>query len=174
MQEDFTTGTVPRFNADGDIAPPCLSLIDRGKLQTLLISRRTAQEYNLVANGANRQETLRSPLLLPGTLPEQEVLAALDTGLYVGNLHYLNWSDRPNGRMTGMTRYACFWVEQGKIVAPITDLRFDDSLYEFWGDNLEALTDTPVWVAHTDTYERRSLGGMTVPGMLVKAFNFTL
>ncbi|WNC30026.1 metallopeptidase TldD-related protein [Thermosynechococcus sp. PKX82] len=174
LQEDFTTGTVPRFNADGDIAPPCLALIDRGKLQTLLISRRTAQEYHLVANGANRQETLRSPLLWPGTLPEQEVLAALDTGLYVGNLHYLNWSDRPNGRMTGMTRYACFWVEQGKIVAPITDLRFDDSLYEFWGDNLEALTDTPLWIAHTDTYERRSLGGITVPGMLVKAFQFTL
>lgn len=76
LQEDFTTGTVPRFNTDGDIAPPCLSLIDRGELHTLLISRRTAQEYNLVANGANRQETLRSPFVLPGTLPEQDVLSA--------------------------------------------------------------------------------------------------
>lgn len=174
LQEDFTGGTVPRFNADGDIAPPRLVLIERGKLQTFLISRRTAQEYKLVANGANRQETLRSPLVLPGTLPEREALAALDTGLYVGNLHYLNWSDRPGGRITGMTRYACFWVEKGKIVAPIADLRFDDSLYEFWGSHLEALTDTPVWIANTDTYERRSLGGITVPGMLVKAFQFTL
>ncbi len=174
LHEDFTAGTVPRFNAEGDIAPACLPLIQDGELQTLLISRRTAQEYGLTPNGASAHEGLRSPLVLPGTLPEADCLRALDTGLYVGNLHYLNWSDRPSGRMTGMTRYACFWVEQGQIVAPITDLRFDESLYAFWGENLEALTDTPVWIANTDTYERRSLGGITVPGMLVQAFNFTL
>ncbi|XFA72465.1 TldD/PmbA family protein [Thermosynechococcaceae cyanobacterium Okahandja] len=174
LHEDFTAGTVPRFNAEGDIAPFCLPIIAKGELQTFLISRRTAQEYGLQPNGASAHEGLRSPLVLPGTLPSEDCLRALDTGLYVGNLHYLNWSDRPSGRLTGMTRYACFWVEQGQIVAPITDLRFDDSLYTFWGQNLEALTDTPVWIAHTDTYERRSLGGMTVPGMLVSEFNFTL
>ena len=31
------------------------------------------------------------------------------------NLHYLNWSDNIGGRITGMTRYACFWVENGEI-----------------------------------------------------------
>ncbi|WP_448526663.1 TldD/PmbA family protein [Parathermosynechococcus lividus] len=174
LHEDFTAGTVPRFNADGEIAPACVPLITQGHLHTLLISRRTAQEYGLQANGASAHEGLRSPLVLPGTLAAEDCLSALDTGLYVGNLHYLNWSDRPSGRITGMTRYACFWVEQGKIVAPITDLRFDDSLYAFWGEELDAFTNTPVWIANTDTYEQRSLGGTTVPGMLVKAFNFTL
>lgn len=174
LQEDFTAGTVPRFNADGDIAPAKVPLITKGELQTFLVSRRTAQEYGLPSNGATPDERLRSPFVLPGTLAPAECLSALDTGLYVSNLHYLNWSDRPSGRITGMTRYACFWVERGKIIAPIADLRFDDSLYAFWGTSLEALTDTPVWVPNTDTYEQRSLGGTRVPGMLVKDFNFTL
>ncbi len=40
------------------------------------------------------------------------------------------------GEITGMTRYACFWVEKGEIVAPIENLRFDDYLYRFLGEGL--------------------------------------
>ena len=39
-----------------------------------------------------------------------------------------------------MTRFATFWVEDGKIVAPVDVLRFDDTLYRMLGENLEALT----------------------------------
>lgn len=174
LQENFSQGTVPRFNSQGEIAPMELPIIEQGRLKTFLINRRTAQEYQLISNGANTAESLRSPQLLPGTLASQDILTALDTGLYLSNLHYLNWSDRPKGLMTGMTRYACFWVEKGEIIAPIQDLRFDDSLYRFWGESLINLTDQAEWIPHTDTYERRSLGGSLVPGMLVADFNFTL
>lgn len=40
-------------------------------------------------------------------------------------LWYLNFSDRPGGRITGMTRFASFWVEDGRIVAPLNVMRFD-------------------------------------------------
>ena len=56
--------------------------------------------------------------------------------MYLSNIHYLNWSDNPNGRITGLTRYACFWVENGEIVGPINTMRFDDSFYNYFGDNL--------------------------------------
>ena len=39
-----------------------------------------------------------------------------------------------------MTRYACFWVEDGEIISPIDDMRFDDTIYNFFGDKLEAVT----------------------------------
>jgi predicted Zn-dependent protease len=89
-------------------------------------------------------------------------------------LHYLNWSDRPNGRVTGMTRYACFWVEDGAIVAPIENLRFDDSIYRCFGEQLVALTDTAVVIPEVGTYDHRSLGGMWVPGAIVDDFVYTL
>ena len=75
-----------------------------------------------------------------GELAAADALAALGTGLYVGNLWYLNYSDRPACRMTGMTRFATFWVEDGRIVAPVDVLRFDDTIYRMLGENLEALT----------------------------------
>ncbi|HEY9826937.1 MAG TPA: metallopeptidase TldD-related protein [Stenomitos sp.] len=174
LQENFTRGTVPRFTSLGEVAPETVSLIEAGQLCNTLINARTAKEYGVLSNGANSSESLRAPEVAPGTLKESEILQQLDTGLYLSNLHYLNWSDRPSGRITGMTRYACFWVESGEIVAPIKDLRFDDSLYAVLGENLEAVTDTQAFIADVDTYEARSLGGCLVPGMLIRDFTFTL
>ena len=46
------------------------------------------------------------PMVSAGALAPKEVLERLGTGVYIGNLHYLNWSDRPACRTTGMTRFA--------------------------------------------------------------------
>ncbi|NEQ45499.1 MAG: TldD/PmbA family protein [Leptolyngbya sp. SIOISBB] len=174
LTEDFAQGQVPRFNQYGELAPLTLSLIEAGQLQNTLVSARTAKEYGIPSTFAEGGEYLRSPTLAPGNLAESDILAALDTGLYVSNLHYLNWSDRPNGRITGMTRYACFWVENGKIIAPIENLRFDESLYNFWGENLIDLTQAMQLIPEVGSYGFRDLGGTLVPGMLVQDFAYTL
>ena len=174
LKENFKSGFVPRFNELGEIAPVELSLIKSGELINMLTSSRTAKEYGLIANGATEGEELRSPEILAGDLERDQILKTLDTGLYLSNLHYLNWSDRPTGRITGMTRYACFWVERGEIVAPIENLRFDDSLYQFWGDNLIALTNFREFIPDVGTYGHRNLGGVRTPGMIVENFMYTL
>jgi predicted Zn-dependent protease len=174
LLENFGRGTVPRFNQLGEVAPETLEIIGQGELRNSLISSRTAKEYQLIGNGASVEEDLRAPDIQPGTLPVADVFSALGTGIYVSNLHYLNWSDRPQGRVTGMTRYACFWVEDGEIVAPIEHLRFDDSFYRFWGDNLIALTDTQSCIPNIDTYGHRQIGALWTPGMLIEDFTYTL
>lgn len=174
LQENFSRGIVPRFNQLGEVAPEQIPVIEAGELVNTLVNSRTAKEYNLASNSANRSESLRAPELSTGSLAAEDILSALGTGLYLSNLHYLNWSDLPGGRITGMTRHACFWVENSKIIAPIKDLRFDETLYAFWGENLEALTDFQAFIPNTDTYNTRKLGGSLVPGMLVGDFTFTL
>ncbi|QLE43236.1 TldD/PmbA family protein [Nostoc sp. C052] len=174
LKENFQRGLVPRFNELGEIAAPELSVIEKGYLVNTLVNSRTAKEYQKIANGANGSETLRAPEVSPGNLVFEQILPSLDTGLYVSNLHYLNWSDRHTGRITGMTRYACFWVENGEIIAPIENLRFDESLYRFWGENLVDLTTFQEFIPEVGTYESRQLGGSLVPGMLVEDFTYTL
>ena len=174
LKENFQRGLVPRFNELGEIAAPELPVIQKGHLVNTLVNSRTAKEYQKIANGANDSETLRAPEVTTGNLVFEQILPSLDTGLYVSNLHYLNWSDRQTGRITGMTRYACFWVENGEIIAPIENLRFDESLYRFWGENLVDLTNFQEFIPEVGTYESRQLGGSLVPGMLVKDFTYTL
>ena len=174
LSEDFTSGIVPRFNGNGELAPEKLDLILSGSLENTLVSSRTAKEYSVTSNFASDGESLRSPVLAPGDLNEDDIMKSLDTGIYLSNLHYLNWSDRPGGRITGMTRYACFWVENGEVIAPIENMRFDDSIYNFFGDNLEAVTDKTHLNPSVLSYDGRELGGVTCPGILLKSFELTL
>jgi predicted Zn-dependent protease len=94
--------------------------------------------------------------------------------VYISDLHYLNYSDRQACRMTGMTRFACFWVERGRIVAPIGVMRWDDSLLRMFGPGLVALTQGAELVPDAGTYGERQLRSVTAPGALVEGFRFTL
>ena len=174
LSEDFTSGLVPRFNSNGELAPEKLDLILAGSLKNTLVSSRTAKEYGVTSNYASDGESMRSPRLATGDLNEDEIVKNLDTGIYLSNLHYLNWSDRMGGRITGMTRYACFWVENGEVMAPIDNMRFDDSIYNFFGENLEAVTNNSQLIPDVNTYEGRELGGISCPGILLKSFELTL
>ena len=91
LAEDTTHGIAPAFTADGFGKPALVSLVDAGRASATLNSPRSARQYGLPANGANGQEAPESLHLSAGTLAEADVLAALDTGLYVSNLWYLNY-----------------------------------------------------------------------------------
>lgn len=174
LRENFSLGLVPRFNSLGEVAPETVSLIEKGELKELLVSSKTAKEYGLQSNAASDWEHARSLEILPGLLEEKSILQELGTGLYLSNLHYLNWSDRTAARITGMTRYACFWVENGEVVGPIKDLRFDESMYDALGSKLIGLTRHAEIDPATDTYGQRAIGGKRVPGMMIDGFTFTL
>ena len=174
VSENFGMGLTPRFNDLGEVAPQSLGLIEAGTLSNLLVSSRSAKEYGLQANGASGHESPRALDVAVGSLADQDVLGALGTGLYLSNLHYLNWSDPVSARVTGMTRYACFWVEGGEIVGPINNLRWDESLYNALGPQLLALGSQAEVSPEVGTYSKRSPGGLRAPGALIDAFHFTL
>ncbi len=174
INENFSLGLTPRFTSEGEISPELTCLVKNGQHQTFFVNKRTAKEFGVASNGANESESFRSFELESGSLSEKEILKQLDTGLYVSNVHYTNYSDRQTGRITGMTRYACFWVENGKIDHPIEDLRFDESIYHVLGDGLMDLTEFQEIIPSTGTYFSRTTGGMKVPGLLIEDFNFTL
>jgi predicted Zn-dependent protease len=140
LVENTAEGVAPRFQHDGFVKPASVTLIANGRLGDALVSPRSAKEYGLETNAANARESPESLDMAAGDLEPSEALAALDTGLRIGNLWYLNFSDRPAGRITGMTRFATFWVERGRVVAPVSPMRFDDSVYRMLGDNLVDLT----------------------------------
>ena len=174
VSEDFSTGMVPKFNSDGEIAPAVVPIISDGELVNTLVSSRTAAEYNTSTNFAESGEYLRSPKMEPGNLRKDDVVNRIDTGLYLSNIHYLNWSDNPGGRITGLTRYACFWVKDGEIQGPINTMRFDDTFYKYFGDNLEQVGEETEFIPNTSTYGNREIGGTICPGVLASSFALTL
>ncbi len=174
LLENTGVGLACGFQAEGFLRPDSVRLVESGRLGAALVSPRSAREYNVATNGANASESPESLDLAGGTLAEADALAALGTGNYVGNLWYLNFSDRSACRLTGMTRFASFWVENGEVRAPLNVMRFDDTAYRVLGDNLESLTRERDLIVDDNSYGERSTGSIRTPGALVREFALTL
>ena len=174
LVENTADGVAPPFQHDGYVKPPRVTLIEGGRLGDALVCPRSAKEYSLATNAANAGEAPESLDMAAGALASPDILTALDTGLYVSNLWYLNYSDRPAGRITGMTRFATFWVEGGRMVAPVNVMRFDDTIYRMLGENLVDLTSERELLLDASTYEERSTGAARLPGALLARLRFTL
>ena len=174
LAEDTPHGLAPAFTPEGFLRDAAVTLVDQGRAADTLVSPRSAREFGVPANGANADETPESLAMAPGTLREADAAAALGTGLWISNLWYLNFSDRPACRITGMTRFACLWVEDGVPVAPIGAMRFDDSFLRMFGEGLVALTDHAEAIPNSDTYLERQLASVSVPGAIVADWRLTL
>lgn len=171
LSEHHAAGLSPCFTPAGFIKPARVTLIENGVHREPLADRRSAKEYGAEVNCA--VEFPQSLELDAGGLGQEDVLPALDSGIYLSDLWYANFSDRNHCRITGMTRYACLWVENGRAVAPVNVMRFDESLYRILGDRLEALTREREHLLDTGSYEWRSENGMRLPGALVNDFTLT-
>lgn len=174
MSENTAEGIAPNFDGKGFLKPDRVVLIEGGGFKSHLTSARSAKEFDVPANGAESHEAPLSFDMAAGDLPSSEMLERLGTGAYINNLHYLNYSDRPACRVTGMTRFATFWVEGGKIVAPLNVMRFDESVYRMLGENLIGLTQEREMLLSSETYMGRSCDSMRLPGALIEDFSFTL
>lgn len=174
IAEAHSEGLAPRFSEDGFLRPERTVLIDAGRYAASLVAPRTAAEHGLPMTGSSEDEGPESMSMTPGDIPTAEALARIGDGVWIGNLWYLNWSDRAAGRMTGMTRFATFAIRGGEIAGPMSVMRFDDSLYRMLGDGLVGLGDRAQFLPDAGTYGRRSTSSVRCPAALIDDFSFTL
>ena len=174
FSEDLSNGISPKFHSDGFIKPNNTELITEGKYQKSLISPRSALEYSVKHNAAEDYESPVSIKLETGKINSKKILETLGTGIYLNNLWYLNFSDRNNARVTGLTRFGCFYVKDGELIGPINTMRFDETMYNIFGTKLAGLTNEQQLLMDTSTYEQRSVHSSTIPGAIVEDFRLTL
>ena len=105
--------------------------------------------------------------LAAGETPRDEVIGGLERGLLVTRFHYTNVVHPRQVKVTGMTRDGLFLVEDGRVTAPVRNLRFTHSY-------LDALA-----AVEAVSLERRALDGdgylgtIVVPTLRVGSFRFT-
>ena len=172
--EDLSNGISPKFHSDGFIKPDTTELIINGEYRSSLISPRSALEYSVNHNAAEYYESPVSINLKEGAINNDNILTTLKDGIYISNLWYLNFSDLNNGRITGLTRFGCFKVSNGEYQGPINTMRFDETVYNIFGDKLIGLTNNKQLIIDSSTYEERSTHSSTIPGAIVEDFKMTL
>ena len=142
------------FCADG-LPNSSLDIIQDGIPKTLSYSRYWAKETGQMPTGS------LSPIVMPGsTAPLSELIASINQGVLVSRAWYVRYTNPRTLEVTGMTRDGTFWIEDGKIAYPIKNMRFNQCLPEMMRDI-------------TAVSEVARVGTTVVPGVCVKAFNFS-
>jgi PmbA protein len=100
-----------------------------------------------------------------GDATKQEMLASTKRGIWVSRFWYTRTVHPLNVVLTGMTRDGTFLIEDGKIVAPVANLRFTQSYLEAM-NNVEAIGRESRLMPHIG-------GACRVPALKIKGWNFT-
>jgi predicted Zn-dependent protease len=170
--EHLAGGQAPRFSPEGFALPARIPLIEAGLAGEWLTDARSSREYGAPVNAA--AEFPMSLEMNPGRLAKADPAELVGDGLLISDLWYGNLSDRTHCAVTGMTRYACLRIEEGRAVGPVEPMRFDVSLYHLLGDGLLGLTRERELLSDPSTYEQRSTASALLPGALVADFPLTL
>jgi predicted Zn-dependent protease len=68
--------------------------------------------------------------LLAGGTPSEQLVAGLERGVLVTCFNYSRVLDPKTMEVSGLTRNGTFWVEEGRVVRPLTNLRYTQSFLE--------------------------------------------
>jgi predicted Zn-dependent protease len=125
----------PGIAFDGEGSPRRHTLlVDRGRIIGPVTDRRYARTRNTDNTGhALPQPSLEGPrpqnlVLLPGDASQGELVARVERGILVTQLHYVNLIDPRELLLTGMTRNGTFRIENGRVTHALKNLRFTESL----------------------------------------------
>ncbi|MEC4804629.1 MAG: TldD/PmbA family protein [Jaaginema sp. PMC 1079.18] len=143
-----------RFFWDGLPNTP-LTVAQNGIPETLAYSRYWAQKTGKQPTGS------LSPLVMTGSDASlADLIAQTERGILVNRAWYVRDVNPRTCEVTGMTRDGTFWIENGKVVYPIKNLRFNQTIPDLLRD-IEAVSQV------------KRCGDVVVPGTKVKAFNFS-
>ncbi|HAT72015.1 MAG TPA: hypothetical protein DCS63_04290 [Elusimicrobia bacterium] len=147
-----------------------VTLIENGVLRAVVHDRETARKAGTASTGhALPRPSYMGPLPLnlaikPGQGSLADLIKGTERGILVTQFHYTNILRTQAVEMTGMTRNGTFLVEDGRIVCPIKNMRFTQSLAEAF-NNIEAVSALAVLV--------RERGTISCPAMRLSGFNFS-
>ena len=128
-----------------------------------------AHKLNRPKNGSVGVAAL---VMEPGSEPLEQMIAGVDRGLYIANLHYMNFINRKETSVTGLTRDGTFLIEKGKVVKVVNNLRYTVKISSVFED-LAAVGNDQQVVPNSDNYFEFDILAGLVPHILTKGFKIS-
>jgi predicted Zn-dependent protease len=134
LSSDPRSSLLPGAPFDGEgVARQPVTWVADGTLKRLAYSRYWAKKTGHAADARPHALIARGPK----TTSAADLIAGLDRGLLVTRFWYIRMLEPQTLRVTGLTRDGVFLVEKGKIVRPVNNFRFNQSIVDMFA-NTEA------------------------------------
>ncbi|HCC47529.1 MAG TPA: hypothetical protein DEQ38_05355 [Elusimicrobia bacterium] len=171
LEDNALDGAAPGMPFDYEGQPRSrVTLVENGVLKGVIHDRKTARQAKMASTGhAPPQPNYGGPVPLnlavkPGQGTLADLIKGTERGLLVTQFHYTNTLKVQTVEMTGMTRNGTFLIENGRIVRPVMNLRFTQSMVEAF-NNIEAIGGEAVTLS--------KWGSISCPAMRLGGFNFS-
>jgi len=159
VRSDHTSKATPGqpFTGEGlPLAP--IAWVDKGKLAALRYSRFWAQKQGQKPTGSPSVTEL-----LGGDSTPAKLLEGVKRGVLITRFWYSRWLDPQTILATGLTRDGVFLIENGQVVAPVNNFRYNESPVKML-KNADALAQVTTPLAWWE-------GSLRVPALRTHDFN---
>ena len=146
------------WDSDSMLARERRSIIGNGKIESLDYSNFWARKQGVPARGRPG-----NVIMSGGKRTLAELIASTKKGILVTRTWYIRLVDPQSLLVTGLTRDGTFYIENGRLLYPVKNFRFNESPVTML-NNIDELGQTQVLGEN-----RRSV----VPAMKLRDFNFT-
>ena len=155
LRSDPRNARTPMLPFDGEgRALQAQPWITAGKIDALAASRFWAAKAKRQPIGGHGGFELAA-----GTTPRAKLLEGIKRGVLISRVWYTNWVDAQTLLLTGLTRDGTFLIEDGQVVAPVNNFRFNQSVADAFAKcdalstELEAANDAETVTPAMRTHE---------------------
>jgi len=173
LSDHAANDVCPGFLFDGEGSPrERVGLLEDGALQGPVTDERWARKMGLPNTGHGRSQpspggpTTSNLCLAAGDKSLEQLIAGVERGLLISQLHYTNMIEPRNLTLTGMTRNGTFLIDRGQVGTAVKNLRFTQSL-------VEALQRVTGVGGEVDVAGALFDGEVVCPALRIERFQFT-
>ncbi|MDO9576650.1 MAG: TldD/PmbA family protein [Candidatus Cloacimonadales bacterium] len=155
------------YNGDGRIYQK-MPIIENGVYKNFIVDNYYGRKLKMERNGADGAALV----MKPGGKTLKEMIGSIQKGLYISSLHYMNFINRKETSITGLTRDGTFLIKDGKITKVVNNLRFTEKI----SDIIKGITDIEneaVTIPFSDNYGEFGIYSAQMPHVKVKGFKIS-
>lgn len=161
------------FDAEGT-AKRTVPLLTHGVVDSAVTDSSTAAALKATSTGHAHVAREESPAPVPGNLHlaagtagGDELIAGIDNGVYVERFWYLRVVDPQATTLTGVSRDACWQIEDGALTRPVRGARFTEEVFGVL-DRVDGVARERLAQPLANVWN----GSVTAPALRVRGFRF--
>ena len=154
-------------NGDGHIYKK-LTIIENGVFKNFFVDNYYGRKLKMKKNGAEGSALVMDT----GDKDLNEMIGSVKKGLYISSLHYMNFINRKETSITGLTRDGTFLIEDGKITKVVNNLRFTENI----SDIIKGITDIEnkaYTIPYSSNYGEFGIYSARMPHVKVNGFKIS-
>lgn len=156
------------YNSDGYLAKD-LKVIDKGVFKNFFVDNYFGHKLKMEKNGSVGNDAL---VMEAGDKSLDQMIKGIKKGLYISNLHYMNFINQKETSVTGLTRDGSFLIEDGKIVNVVNNLRFTEKISEIF-EHITELEKSSHTIPISSNYDNFGIYSSCLPHIKTSRFKIS-